>query len=180
MGNLQVFPRLLFFLTAMGVSVAAAGPQEDTERADEIYVTTGDLSETLILLRKAAEQGYVPAQVRLGYILDKAEMDEEAVKWYRKAAEQGNAAGEYGLGYMYALGEGVAKDEEQARPWIMRAAEKGHLPAVNMLKEAYKTGGLGLTPDSEKCLFWGDRAREIMDMQLFDSKDEKMGIGETR
>ena len=43
-----------------------------------------------------------------------AENDQEAVKWFRLAAEQGDADAQYNLGYMYALGEGVAKNDQEA------------------------------------------------------------------
>lgn len=160
---------------------AAAGPEQDVELADQTYLSTGDLAKTTELLRNAVQQGYAPAQVRLGYLLDKAEMNEEAVEWYRKAAEQGHAGGEYGLGYMYAIGEGVEKNLEQARTWIMRAAEKNHLPAVVMLMEAYKTGGLGLPLDMEQSLLWESKAQAIREAEKAIPEQERKGhIGETR
>lgn len=64
-------------------------------------------------LRKAAEQGDIDAQYKLGNCYyngngvseDKA----EAVKWYRKAAEQGNVDAQYSLGNCYSNGYGVHK-----------------------------------------------------------------------
>lgn len=132
---------------------AVAGPEQDTELAEKEFAR-GDLVVSMSLWRKAAEAGYAPAQVRLGDILDKAEEDVEAVDWYRKAAAQGNAAGEYGLGQMYLKGEGVKKDNEQARVNILRAAEKDYLPAVLLMMEAYRTGGMGLAVDLGKADEW--------------------------
>jgi TPR repeat protein len=168
-------------LLSLIAAPAAAGPEQDVELADQIFSATEDLPRAMKLLENAAGQGYAPAQVRLGYLLDKAEFNEASVEWYRKAAEQGHAGGEYGLGYMYAIGEGVEKDVEQARTWIMRAAEKNHLPSVVMLAEAYKNGGLGLPQDMEQSLFWENKAQAIREAEKAVPEQEKKGyIGETR
>lgn len=132
---------------------AAAGPEQDTEVAEREFAR-GDLVFALALWTKAAQQGYAPAQARLGDILDKSEEDAQAVEWYRKAAAQGNAAGEYGLGQMYAKGEGVKKDFEQARSHILLAAEKGNIDAVKLMMDAYRTGGLGLAVDNAQADAW--------------------------
>lgn len=132
---------------------AVAGPEQDTELAEKEFAR-GDLVLSMELWRKAAQLGYAPAQARLGDILDKAEEDVEAVDWYRKAADQGNAAGEHGLGQMYLKGEGIKKDFEQARVYILRAAEKGYLAAMVLVMEAYRTGGLGLAVDKAQADAW--------------------------
>ncbi len=150
--------RLVFgvMLGVLHLSAAVAGPAEDTELAEKEFAR-GDLLTSLALWRKAAQQGYAPAQARLGDILDKAEEDVEAVEWYRKAALQGNASAEYGLGQMYVKGEGVKKDLEQARLYILRAAEKDYLAAVTLMMEAYRIGGLGLSADKDKAEAWEAR-----------------------
>lgn len=135
---------------------AVAGPEQDTELA-EMEFARGDVFAALNLWTKAAQQGYAPAQVRLGDILDKAEEDVDAAAWYRKAADQGNAAGEYGLGQMYLKGEGVKKDVEQARTYILRAAEKGNLAAVTMMLYAYRNGALGFAVDNTQANAWEDK-----------------------
>ena len=132
---------------------AVAGPEQDNEQAEKEFAR-GDLVVSLALWTKAAQQGYAPAQVRLGDILDKAEEDELAADWYRKAAVQGNHDGEYGLGQMYAKGEGVKKDLEQARTHILRAADKGNLSAVTVMMMAYRTGDLGLAVDPAQADAW--------------------------
>ena len=68
--------------------------------------------------RKAADQGYVQAQYRLGdcYFLGEGVAEDlvEAVKWYRKAADQGYYLAQTMLGDCYTHGKGVAKDEVEA------------------------------------------------------------------
>lgn len=146
----QVFGAVLLGLVA---PFALAGPEQETELAVKEYAR-GDLVASMALWRKAANAGYAPAQVWLGDILDKAEEDPEAVEWYRKAAAQGSTAGEFGLGQMYAKGEGVKKDLEEARTHILRAAEKSYLPAVTMMMEAYRGGSLGVTRDLAQADSW--------------------------
>jgi len=107
----QLACAMLCGLVAQG---ALAGPQQDADLAEKEFAR-GDLVAAMSLWRKAAQEGYAPAQARLGDVLDKAEEDQEAVEWYRKAAAQGNSAGEDGLGQMYAKGEGVKQDFEMAR-----------------------------------------------------------------
>lgn len=149
---------------------ALAQPAQDTELAEKEFAR-GNLIVAMTLWRKAAQLGYAPAQARMGDILDKAEEDVEAVDWYRKAAEQANAAGEYGLGQMYLKGEGVKKDVEQARSYILRAAQKNHLEAVVLMMEAYRNGGLGLAADPAQADDW--EAKLIVHLPGYQRASEK-------
>lgn len=147
---------LLALMLAMPLATAAPAPE--TEQAEQEFAR-GNLVVALTLWRKAAEQGDPQAQARLGDMLDKAEENAEAVSWYRKSAEQGHANGEFGLGQMYAKGEGVAQDFEQARLYILRAAEKGHFNAIVQLREAYRLGTLGLSPDPAQSAAWDAKVK---------------------
>ncbi|MEI6818558.1 MAG: tetratricopeptide repeat protein, partial [Verrucomicrobiota bacterium] len=83
--------------------------------------------------RKAAEQGFAPAQFNLGLCYSKgkgvAKDAVEAAKWYRKSAEQGDADAQFNLGIFYANGKGVAKDTVEAAKWYRKAAEQGDADA---------------------------------------------------
>lgn len=147
-------------LLSLAAPFAHAGAAEDAEQAEQEFAR-GNLVTSMQLWRKAANAGYAPAQARLGDVLDKAEEDTEAVNWYRKASDQGNAAGEFGLGQMYGKGEGVKRDDEQARKYIARAAEKGYLPAVIAMAEMYKSGTLGMQVDLAQSASWKARADEL-------------------
>jgi len=141
--------------------VAVAGPEEDTQQAESEFAR-GNLIVAMSLWRKAADLGYAPAQARLGDMYDKTEEDKEAVEWYRKAAAQGDASGEFGLGHMYAKGEGIAKDIEQAQTYVSRAAEKGHLQAMVLMREAYRVGGLGLGINLSKSAEWNAKVQQAI------------------
>lgn len=145
--------RLFALLTLAMASAAFAGPEQDTALAEKAF-NAGDLPKALEFLRKAAVLSYAPAQVRLGELLDYAEENEEAVRWFNIAIEQGSAAGELGLGIMYLKGEGVKRDAEKALYWIVHAAEQNYLPAMELLIYGYRDGGLGSAPNIEQAQFW--------------------------
>ncbi|NIP73516.1 MAG: sel1 repeat family protein [Gammaproteobacteria bacterium] len=153
-----MFLALVVLLPATALADAA----EDTKRGVDAY-NHGDVVAALRWLRQAAEQGHAPAAVRLAYILDKAEQNEEAVSWYRAAAEQGNAEGAYGLGQMYAIGEGVEHDPAQAVRWVRQAADGGVPPAMRTMAEWYRQGQLGLPADLERARAWLHRAAQAGD-----------------
>ena len=141
-------------------SVALADPVQDTARAEEAF-RIGDLVNAMTLFRQAGNQGYAPAQIRFGELLDVAELNEEAVSWYRKAAAQGDASGEFHLAGMYAIGEGVKKDTVKALKLIHSAADKNYLPAVKQLAQIYRTGGLGLMIDIPQSQLWESKAQAL-------------------
>lgn len=74
-----------------------------------------DLSQYHLLLKKAAENGYVAAQVELGvsyaYGLEPMkEDDHEAFSWMKRAANSGSLVAKYNLGILYKTGTGVTQD----------------------------------------------------------------------
>ena len=70
---------------------------------------------------KAAELGYAPAQVQMGYYyffgINAAKDHVQAANWYQRAAEQGNAKAQNDLGECYYYGQGVPQDLAKAVMW---------------------------------------------------------------
>lgn len=130
------------------------------EKALAVY-NRGDLPGALPLFRQAAEAGSADAQAWLGYLLDAAEDDTEAFRWYSAAAEQGHKDGLAGLADMYAKGEGVEKNFGEARLLYEKAADAGHDRAARVLAQAYEKGGLDVEPDAAQATFWKSRAEEL-------------------
>ncbi|OWW20901.1 hypothetical protein AYR66_16910 [Noviherbaspirillum denitrificans] len=133
---------------------------EDHDKAIKMW-QMGNVVDAMTQFTANAEKGYAPSQVWLATLMDQAQQDEDAVKWFQKAAEQGNAAGEYGLGLMYGKGEGVKQDNAKALEYITRAAEKDHIDAVTALVGIYTKGGLGVEPNAEKGEFWTAKAAAL-------------------
>jgi len=144
--------------------VSAEAQAEDASEAFEKGLAAynrDDLPGALPLFRQAAEGGSAEAQAWLGYILDFAEENDEAVRWYRASAEQGLAEGMAGLADMYAKGEGVGKDLAEARSLYEQAAEAGSDRAARVLAGAYETGGLDVEADAAQAAYWKSREAEL-------------------
>lgn len=146
-------------------AVASSSPAQADEASD-VYeqglaaYNRGDLPGALPLFREAAEGGSAEAQAWLGYLLDLAEANAEAVRWYRAAADQGNKDGLAGLADMYAKGEGVERDLAEARLLYEKAADAGHERAARVLAHAYEKGGLDVEPDAGRAAYWKSRKAE--------------------
>jgi len=116
-----------------------------------------DLTEAVKWYRKAAEQGYAPAQVNLGRMYEYgwgiAQDHVEAMKWFRKAAEQGNKEGRGSIGRMYHFGEGVPKNTPEAIRWWRMDADQGDWGSQLGVARLYFWGH-GVKRDLVQAYFW--------------------------
>ena len=116
-----------------------------------------DDAEAVAWYRKAAEQGYAPAQSNLGFMYDEGkgvpQDDVEAIDWYRKAAEQCSAVAQFNLGVMYTSGEGVLQDDAAAVTWFREAAEQGDVQAQFTLGVMY-ANDRGRPPNYVEAHMW--------------------------
>jgi TPR repeat protein len=85
---------------------------------------------------------------------------EEAFDATLKSAELGESTAMYSLVNMYERGLGVAANPDKAVHWAIRAAEHGHLGAMALLEEIYRTGRLGRAVDPARADAWANRLRE--------------------
>lgn len=143
-------------------SALLADARSDGERGIAEY-RQGNLIEAMEWLQKSATAGYAPAQTTLAFILDAAEDDEAAFRWYRAAADNNDAAGLFGLGSMYAKGEGTPKDPGKAGELIRQAAELEHLQAMRVVANALELGQLGFAPDPAAAADWYLKAANLGD-----------------
>ena len=72
---------------------------------------------------------------------------------FKKLAEQGNAGAQFNLGLMYANGQGVPKDDQQAVVWYLKAAEQGVAVAQFNLGLRY-ANGQGVPKDDQQAVAW--------------------------
>ncbi|MFQ5659162.1 MAG: hypothetical protein ACE5GZ_01970 [Gammaproteobacteria bacterium] len=93
--------------------------------------TSADSAAAFKWFKKSAEQGYAPAQYKVGVAYAYGEGVErdplEAAKWYRMAAGQGYAIAQRNLGIMYMKGDGVDQDKSLALAWYSILAENGNV-----------------------------------------------------
>lgn len=148
-------------LVLFSASLFAAA--EDDYQAGLKSYRNGDIVGAMTPLRQASLEGHAKAQALLAEILDRTDFDEDAIALYRKSAEQGDLDGMFGLGVMIVSGEGTKKDLLAGRAWILKAAESGHVLAINAIAQGYLKGELGFseadrnTPDA---LNWTKRAAD--------------------
>ena len=76
-----------------------------------------------------------------------------ALRELRPLAEQGHAVAQYNLGLLYANGQGVPKDDGQARQWYEKAAAQGRADAQVNLGILYDYGR-GVPQDYKKAVYW--------------------------
>jgi hypothetical protein len=104
----------------------ALGDMYITRRARLTQNNSDNNVEAAKWYRKAAEQGFAPAQANLGRLyylgIGVARNLVEAASWRRKAAEQGYPEAQVWLGNNYRDGEGVPKDYVLAYMWFNLAA----------------------------------------------------------
>lgn len=114
-------------------------------------------AESLKWLRKAAEQGYSPAQYRLGYMYlegCRLPMDHaQALAWFHKADESdSNPNAQYFISLMYLRGTGVPMDDSMRVAWLRKAADGGHAEAQYYLGSLYDRGSGDLPKDMAKAV----------------------------
>jgi TPR repeat protein len=126
-------------------------------------------AEAMAWLRKAADQGYAPAQADLGYCYredptasgyrNETEAYAEAFRLVQLAAEQGNIIAIGDMGYSYMSGIGVRRDYGEALKWLRRAVEHDQRYAESHLGEMYKNGW-GVPQDDVKAVKWFRRSAD--------------------
>ena len=90
---------------------------------------------------------------RKGYEAYKAGDIATALKWYQLSAEQGDAQAQYNLGAMYARGDGVLKNYNEAVKLYQLAAEQGHATAQSNIGYMYQHGN-GVLKDNVTAHMW--------------------------
>ena len=76
-----------------------------------------------------------------------------------KRAQASDPDAQYEVAQMYSTGDGVAKSDTEARKWLERAAEQGHIAAEYELGIALREGR-GAVQDYERAAEWIQRSAE--------------------
>ena len=93
-----------------------------------------NLSKAIFYYEKAAKQGYIDAQYKLGSIYISKKDLLKAFYWFEKAAKQGHSISQYMVGFFYERGASIEKDLEKARYWYEQAAKQGNMKAREELR----------------------------------------------
>jgi TPR repeat protein len=127
-----------------------------------------DLQQAFIYLGRAAEHGYGPAQVELGFVHFNGSGSVRknlplAFRWFSKAAEGGMVSAQCMLGDFYKAGLGGAKqDFAEAIKWYRLAATSRHACAPKAQFELYVgyESGNGVAKDLRTAIEWLTMAAE--------------------
>ncbi|MGY0552130.1 SH3 domain-containing protein [Vreelandella sp. 2A-K22] len=82
-----------------------------------------------------------------------------AIYEWRQSAEKGDPRSQFRLATMYEAGEGVPRDESQAKKWLSLSADLGYLPSQLRLAELHLQGISG-SPDPSAAARWYRRAAD--------------------
>ena len=128
-----------------------------------LCIISGHENTAVEWARKAADQGYAPAQDHLGSLYYHGNgVDKNlklAVKWFRAAAEQGYPPAQNNLGVCYAEGFEVDEDLEKAFKWSKKAAEQGNANGQFATALSYMRGE-GVDENINKAFRWYKEAAE--------------------
>ncbi len=120
-----------------------------------------EMKSGLQLIRNSATNGYVPAMVNLGFLLESGVYIprdySEAFYWFSKATAQTNAEANLQLGGCYSYGLGTTKDVAKAAECYRRAAELTNYIAMKSLGYVL-ANGIGVKEDKEEAKHWFSRA----------------------
>lgn len=114
--------------------------------------------------RKAAQQGYIPAQLLLATLLELSfdpKNKPEAIEWIKRAANAGDHSAEYRLGTYYSYPDDPSRplkhSEQLSLQWIQKSAEGGFYLAQKYLGLHFEDG-FGLPVDKAKSVYWYRKA----------------------
>lgn len=127
------------------------------------YIAKGIQDQGEALIRKAAKQGDVEAQMVLISVLlehqeDPAKMA-EARHWAEEAAKQGDASAQYLVGLMYCMGVGGPQDTKKAYEHVFWSANAGY-PHAEYLLAAFYFADIGGKKNDVEAAKWFERSQK--------------------
>ncbi len=127
-----------------------------------LHLTTSDI-DVASWLKNAALAGLTPAQNDYAVHLILVQHDTmQAIKWLHKAAVS-NAHAQFNLGFIYARGDGVTPDDENAIRWWRLADKNGSARAKMMLGLFYDLGR-GVGRSEKQAVTWYQKAAALGDV----------------
>jgi TPR repeat protein len=96
------------------------------------YLNDKNVPRAIEYFTKAADTGFVKANLRLGELYIKTDI-EKSFQWYKKAADKDDPTGQHNIAVMYETGTHVEKDLMIAVEWYKKAAEQGFQPSIYRL-----------------------------------------------
>lgn len=127
------------------------------------YLGQRDYASATQIFVSLAENGYAPAQFRLGlsYLYGKGvkENGRQAAFWFQKGAQQDHLGSQYSLGLLYLKGIGVPQSDALALQRFQQLGEQGFVPAQYQFAQMIEQGQ-GAAADPDLALHWYQQAGE--------------------
>jgi localization factor PodJL len=137
--------------------------------------TPQNLAEAAVWFGRAAKQGLVPAQFRLGGLYEKGlgvkKNLELARRLYTSAAEAGNAKAMHNLAVLYAEGMDGKPDYQTAAKWFRKAANGGVIDSQYNLAILYARG-IGVETNMAEAYKWLTLAAREGDKEAIKKRDD--------
>ena len=110
-------------------------------------------------LKRAADLGYGPAQMRLAGLYQEGGAGltpdpVEARTWARRAAEGGEPRAMHYYAMQLYEGEGGARNRVEALAWLKKAAEAGRVDSQYNVARLYEKGDEGVAPNATQAFKW--------------------------
>lgn len=88
------------------------------------------------------------------------EREDDRFRVTKAAADQGHVISMFEVAFLYHRGEGVEQDDEQAVSWMRRAAEGGHIQAMDRMAQMHLNGLWGIERNEAEAEAWATRAEQ--------------------
>jgi TPR repeat protein len=99
-----------------------------------------DVVKAFELMKLAADQGVLSAQIHLGQLLSVKKEFQHAFQYFQMASDQGSAEGQFLMGSCYEKGFGVERDMKKAFELYKLSAEQGFVKSQVSLAFFFSTG----------------------------------------
>jgi len=109
---------------------------------------------------------HVPSYSAATIVYQMVKRPADALRMALAGAERGDSVAMFDTYTFFLDGTGTAKDDAEAYRWLTRAAEAGHVMAMDRLAALFLNGGLGQAPDERKAEEWATKARRARNGKL--------------
>jgi len=147
------------------VAADPADPDKPADVKGAAAIEASDIATAIKFCRMAAA-GSRRALYELGRAYAAAGQMPQAIAAYRNAADKGSTAAMVELAMMFAAGNGVAKDDAQARALLQRAAAAGNPRAVASLATLGAASGQPIDPAQQRALLTNAALANSADAQF--------------
>lgn len=133
-------------------------------RRAELAARCNDHKKELLLYKRAAEIGYVPAYTTLGKLYADCFCFppdyEESMRWLQRGAEAGDPAAVYEMSEAYWYSRGVENDNQKVVELLEKAAAMNYPRAMYELGNKYRERR-GVAKDIHKAISWYEKAAAL-------------------